>query len=156
MNAGALLALGDLDGDRKVDVVVTDPANAQFLLYRQSGRTGLGAGQSFPALVGGRTVRLADLDGNGKDEVIVLSEQEKQIGRSVLDEGRLTFPTPLPISGEPVALDVADLDGDRTPEVLYVARTKTNGTEHYSLRGVSARRPVAWCRSVGDRRMRSR
>ena len=91
------------------------------------GEPGLGAGQSFPGLVGGRTVRLADLDGDGKAEVIVLSEQEKQIGRSVLDDGRLTFPTPLPISGEPVALDVADLDGDKTPEVLYVARTETNG-----------------------------
>lgn len=133
---GRSLALGDLDGDKKVDVVVTDPANAQFLLYRQSGRTGLGAGQSFPALVGGRTVRIADLDGNGKSEVIVLSEQEKQIGRSHLDDGRLTFPSPLPISGEPVALDVADLDGDKTPEVVYVARTKTNGNENYTLRGV--------------------
>jgi hypothetical protein len=133
---GRSLAMGDLDGDKKVDVVVTDPANAQFLLYRQSGRNGLGAGQSFPALVGGRTVRLADLDGNGKDEVVVLSEQEKQIGRSVLDDGRLTFPTPLPISGEPVALDIGDLDGDKTPEVVYISRTKTNGNENYSLRGV--------------------
>jgi len=133
---GRSLALGDLDGDGKADVVVTDPANAQLLVYRQSGRTGLDAGQSFPALVGGRTVRLADLDGNGKAEVLILSEQEKQIGRSVLEQGRLTFPSPLPISGEPVALDVADLDGDKTPEVVYVSRTKANGNEHFSLRGV--------------------
>ena len=68
-----------------------------------------------------RTVQLADLDGDGKAEVYVLSEQEKQIGRSDFANGRLTFPTPLPISGEPVALDVADLDGDKTPEILYVA-----------------------------------
>ncbi len=130
------LSLGDLDGDGKADVVVTDPANARFLVYRQSGKNGLGAGQTFPGLVGGRTVRLADLDGDGKAEVYVLSEQEKQIGRSVLAEGRLTFPTPLPLSGEPVALDVADLDGDKVPEVLYVARNRNNGNDEFTLRAL--------------------
>ena len=121
---GRSLALGDIDGDGKADVVVTDPADAQFLVYRQSGRSGLGSSQSFPGLVGGKTVRLADLDGDRKCETIVLSEQEKQIGLSRFENGRLTFPTPLPISGEPVALDVADLDGDKVPEILYAIRTK--------------------------------
>lgn len=133
---GRSLAVGDLDGDGKPDVVVTDPANAQFLVYRQGGKDGLGTSQSFPGLVGGRTVRLADLDGDKAAEVIVLSEQEKQIGRSVLAGNRLTFPTPLPISGEPVALDVADLDGDKTPEVLYVSRTSANGSDSFALRGL--------------------
>ena len=126
---GRSLALGDLDGDGKADVVVTDPADAQFLVYRQSGRSGLGTSQSFPGLVGGKTVRLADLDGDGKCETIVLSEQEKQIGLSRFENGRLSFPTPLPISGEPVALDVADLDGDKVPEILYATRTKASGSD---------------------------
>ena len=133
---GRTLALGDLDGDKKTDVVVTDPAHAQFLVYKQAERLGLGASQSFPGLVGGRTVRLADLDGDGKAEVIVLSEQEKQIGRSVYADGRLSFPTPLPISGEPVAMDVGDLDGDKQPEILYVTRSKTNNTDGFALRGL--------------------
>ena len=121
---GRSLALGDLDGDGRKDVVVTDPANAQVWVYLQSGRSGLGAGQTFPSLVGARTVHLADLDGDRKDEVYVLSEQEKQIGQSEFVRGRLSFPTPLPITGEPVAMDLADLDGNKTPEILYVARTK--------------------------------
>ena len=51
---GRSLAVGDLDGDKRKDIVVTDPANAQVWLYRQGGRSGLSAGQSFPGLLGGR------------------------------------------------------------------------------------------------------
>jgi hypothetical protein len=123
---GRSVALGDLDGDKKLDVVVSDPSNAQFLVYVQ-GKGGLGTGQSFPGLVGGRTLRLTDLDGDGKAEVIVLSEQEKQIGLSRMSEGRLSFPEPLPLSGEPVALDVADLDKDKSPDIIYVTRETIDG-----------------------------
>ena len=145
---GRSLALGDVDGDGRKDVVVTDPANAQVWAYMQSGRSGLGAGQTFPSLVGARTVHLADLDGDHKDEVYVLSDQEKQIGRSVFTKGRLSFPTPLPIAGEPVAMDLVDLDGDKTPEVLYVARTKP-GADTFELRALArdksgSFRPYKW------------
>ena len=122
---GRSLAVGDLDGDHRQDVIVTDPANAQVWVYLQTGRSGLSSGQTFPSLGNARTVRLAQRDAGGKDEVYVLSEQEKQIGKSIFDNGRLSFPTPLSLTGEPAAMDVADLDGDKAPEILYVARTKT-------------------------------
>ena len=150
---GRSLAVGDLDGDHRQDVIVTDPANAQVWAYLQMGHSGLSAGLTFPSLGNARTVRLSPLEGGGKDEVYVLSEQEKQIGRSVFDKGRLTFPTPLALAGEPTAMDVADLDGDKAPEILYVARVKTNGDkdkgEKYELRAVTrdpsgAFRPKKW------------
>jgi hypothetical protein len=147
---GRSLAIGDLDGDKRKDVVVTDPANAQIWLYRQSARSGLNAGQSFPGLLGGRTVHLADLDHDGKDEVYVLSEQEKQIGRSTMESGRVSFPAPLPITGEPVAMDLADLDGDKTPELLYIVKGKSaTGSDTFDLRGLKrdpsgSFRPFAW------------
>jgi hypothetical protein len=145
---GRSLARGDLDGDGKQDVVVTDPSNAQVWAFLQSGRSGLGAGQTFPSLVGARTVHLADLDGDHKDEVYVISEQEKQIGRSEFARGRLSFPTPLPITGEPVGMDLADLDGDKRPEILYVARTKP-GADTFELRALTrdksgSFRPYTW------------
>ena len=52
----------------------------------------------------------------------MLSEQEKQIGRSTFENGRLSFPAPLALEGDPVAMDVADLDGDKSPEIVYVSR----------------------------------
>jgi hypothetical protein len=146
---GRGLAVGDLDGDGKKDVVVTDPANAQVWTFRQSGRSGLGSGQSFPGLLGGKVVNLADLDHDGKDEIYVLSEQEKQIGRSTLDGARVTFPAPLPVSDEPVAMDLADLDGDKTPELIYVVRTKSSSGEAFHLRALKREKsgqflPFAW------------
>ncbi|MGP0066671.1 MAG: FG-GAP repeat domain-containing protein [Isosphaeraceae bacterium] len=133
---GRSLGLGDLDGDGKEDVVVTDPAGAQVWVYLQLGRLGLSAGQTFPSFVGARAVHLADLDGDRKAEVYVLSDQEKQIGQSEFIRGRLSFPTPLPITGEPVAMDITDLDGNKTLEILYIARTKP-GSDSFELRALT-------------------
>ena len=147
---GRALAIGDLDGDQKADVVVTDPANAQFVVYNQ-GPNGLVRSRTFPNLAGGQAVVVADLDGDGKGEVIVLSEKEKQIGRSLYQDDRLTFPAPLPTSGDPLALDAADLDGDKTPEVLYIVKAG-EGSEGYTLRGLKREEsgtfvPVRWGQS---------
>ena len=67
---------------------------------------------------------------DGKAEVYVLSEQEKQIGRSTFENGRLSFPAPLALEGDPVAMDVADLDGDKTPEIVYVAKSSAPEARH--------------------------
>jgi len=130
---GRSLAVGDLDGDKKVDVVVTDPSNAQVWVFRQSGTTGVGAGQPFPGLSGGRSARLADLDGDGKAELYVVSEQEKQIGRSEWEQGRLTFPSPIPVTGDPILIELADLDGDKSFELIYVTRSQSSDPEKYVL-----------------------
>ena len=46
---GRSVVVGDLDGDKRKDIVVSDPTNAQVWLYRQVERSGLSAGAvSFP------------------------------------------------------------------------------------------------------------
>ncbi len=115
---GRAVAVGDLDGDHKADVVVTDPAQAQVLLYRQ-GPAGLAAPRMFPGLAEAKAIRAGDFDGDGRCEVLVLSEAEKQIGLSRFEKDRLSFPAALPTAGVPVTLDVGDLDGDGKPEILY-------------------------------------
>jgi hypothetical protein len=125
---GRSLAVGDLDGDQKKDVIVTDPANAQVWVYLQSGRSGLSSGLTFPSLGNARTVALSKPAGAGaKNEVFVLSDQEKQIGRSSFENGRLGFPTPIGATGEPVAMDVATSEGEKGSELIYVERTKVPG-----------------------------
>ena len=144
---GRSLAVGDLDGDHKQDVIVTDPANAQVWVYLQTGRSGLSSGSTFPSLGNARTVRLAQQDSGGKHDVYVLSEQEKQIGHSIFEKGRLSFPAPLSLTGEPVSMDVVDLDGDKAPEIIYVARAKAKSekdADTFELRSVTREKSGAY------------
>ncbi|MDX2035795.1 MAG: VCBS repeat-containing protein [Isosphaeraceae bacterium] len=131
--------IGDIDGDGKLDVVAADPGNAQFFVYLQEAKLGLGAPRAFPNLNGGRSVRVADLDGDKRSEVYVISQPEKQIGRSVFSDGRLSFPAPLPITGEPISMTIADLDGKPGSEVIYVTRDDVPGStaDALSLRALT-------------------
>ncbi len=100
------LATGDIDGDGLEDVVATAPSSAQVLLYRQRKGSGLGPAESFPSLAGITQVRVADIDGDSRAEVFVLSPKEKTLGVCRYENGRLTFPESLETEGEPEAFEV--------------------------------------------------
>ena len=130
---GRDLATGDVDGDGLMDVVVTDPDAAQVIVFRQDKQNGLDAGTAFPSFLGVEQVRIADTGPNGKAEVFVLSSKEKSVGLSRWDNGRLTFPTSLPVKGEPVAFALVDRDGDAQPELLVLQKVKRSNYAIYQL-----------------------
>lgn len=82
----------DFDGDGGIDVLATNPEQAEMLLYRQAGRGGPGLAASYPALLGVSDVAAADLNGDGKPEAILLSSKEKVIAISSFRDGRMSFP----------------------------------------------------------------
>ncbi len=116
------LATADFDGDGMIDIIISDPEAAELILYRQLSQLGLGEPVRFPAFADIDNLSAADIDGDGKAEVAALSIKEKVIGISELIEGRLSFPKPIEITGEPVAVELADMDADGLFDCVYVSR----------------------------------
>jgi len=138
-------ALGDVDGDGLTDLVVTDPEGAGVILFRQRKGAGLDPGQAFPSFAGAVQVRIAPLEKAGEQEIVVLSTKEKSIGISRFRNGRLTFPEALPIPDEePLLLEVADLNGDKQPEIVFVSRVRQSRSTDYVLHALQRSKEGKW------------
>ncbi|MFH1615544.1 MAG: VCBS repeat-containing protein [Planctomycetota bacterium] len=121
------LVLADVDGDKLTDVVVSSPGAAELMLYRQKHQTGLAEAVKFPAFAGISSISAADIDGDGREEIAVLSVKEKVIGISKFSNNRLCFPEPLDIREEPLVMTLADINNDRKIDCLYAAKDVNEG-----------------------------
>lgn len=128
------LAIGDIDGDGRTDLVATDPSGAQVFVFRQQTETGLDLGTAYPGLQGASQVRIGKTSASGPTEVVTLSDKEQSIGLSTMQDGRLSIPQVLPTAGEPVALEMADLSGDDLDEIIYVSRVRSGRSSDYFVR----------------------
>jgi hypothetical protein len=135
--AGAI-ALGDVDGDGRLDVVVGTAADRTVVVLRQGpDGTFAGAAWEFAGAADAATVaaiRLADLDGDGRLDLLVLSQGAWSSNLCAGDNLAVRLSTgdgefgPLATYrlgqvSRPIA--VGDLDGDGTADV---ARLEDDGT----------------------------
>ncbi|MHC4068331.1 MAG: FG-GAP repeat domain-containing protein [Planctomycetota bacterium] len=116
------LAVGDFDGDGLNDVVVSDPGAAELIFYKQDTKQGLTEPVKFPAFADITNLSATDIDLDGKTEIGILSVKEKIIGVSKFDNDRLSFPLPVETTGEPVAMQLADIDDDDTMDCAYISK----------------------------------
>lgn len=124
------LAVGDVDGDGRPDLVTADVDGARLVLFAQPGDWGLSPLQTFGGQVKMRDLRCFDTDGDGVDEVFIVSAEEESITTSRYRSSRLTFPKALPTVGKPFALDVGPLSAGADPVVAYITRDEDS---HYQV-----------------------
>jgi hypothetical protein len=129
-------AAADIDGDGLTDVIVTEPKDAEFVVYRGQSGTTLATAQVFPGLKDMRKCCPARLSDQGPEALVVLSVEEKLIGISRYQDGRLSFPQTVSAIGEPLACDLADLDRDGHTDLAYVSKGQQGGRDRYSLRTI--------------------
>ena len=133
------LAAGDFDGDGLPDVAISDPGAAEIIFYRQTAGLGLAEPARFPAFSDITSLSALDIDADGKAELGVLSIKEKVIGLSRFENDRLSFPQPVDVTGEPLAMEMADVDGDGTTDCVYVSKGDKDVRTLRAVRNVMSR-----------------
>lgn len=119
------LAPADLDGDGRIDIAYTSSRDPLTVVSRdKSGEwTARRTFTRYDAAPGSNTLATADLDGDGRRELVMLSKS----GLLVFPKFTAGDPIPEPKlyatgADNPGGLSVADIDGDGRPDIAYVTR----------------------------------
>ncbi len=125
------IEVADVDGDGQLDILVCDRANNQLLVCRNVATPGSLTTNSFsppvPFATGNdpRRVHVADLDGDGKPDLIVANYGSSTISilqnvgsPGALDTNSFAPAFELPTTNSVYGFAVADLDGDGRPDLV--------------------------------------
>jgi len=110
----------DLNGDDRTDLLVAEPDSGQLSVFLQDASGNLTLSKTVPSLTG--VTDIAVRRGDRKvQEIVLLSAEERQVGVTRYEkDGRIPFPTPLPVEGKPLVLAVGSLDGKETTTLAVV------------------------------------
>jgi hypothetical protein len=120
------LEIGDFDGDGLIDVLISEPGAAELIFYKQIPGLGLAEPVRFPAFADMTNLSAVDINRDGKVEIGVLSVKEKVIGISKFENDRISFPQPIDLQGQPLAMELCDVDNDGNVDCLYISTDDNN------------------------------
>lgn len=148
------IAAADLDGDSLSDVVVSDPDQAQILLYRQNGIDGLGMAEVFPGLLGVTDLAVADVDADSKQDIVLLSGKEGVVALSRFAEGRITFPESIfkkPEGAELAAVTIIENSGK--PQIVLALTAGTGNSMKLEFQRLTRAESGEWVRAESDKKI---
>ncbi|MGD0338143.1 MAG: FG-GAP-like repeat-containing protein [Bacteroidota bacterium] len=121
------LAIADIDGDGKSDVVVTNYNSNTISVFRNTSTMG---SVSFASKVNYATgsypigIAIADIDGNGKPDVVVTNGEDSTISvfRNTSTMGSISFASRVnyKTGSRPVDVAITDIDGDEKPDIAVI------------------------------------
>jgi hypothetical protein len=148
------IAAADIDGDSLSDVVVSDPDQAQILLYRQNGIDGLGMAEVFPGLLGVTDLAVADVDADSKQDIVLLSGKEGVVALSRFADGRVTFPESIfkkPEGAELAALTIIENGGK--PQIVLALTVGTGNSMKLEFQRLTRAESGEWIRAESDKKI---
>jgi len=111
----------DVNGDGRPDLLVAEPDSGQISVYLQQPDGSLAPPQTFPTLAGVSQLAAADWNGDGHPEIFLLSQAERAVGVTGFDKnGRLPFPTLIPLDGKPLVMAVGPLKSGSKPTLAVI------------------------------------
>ena len=123
--------IGDIDGDGKQDIIITS-SDGKISVFKNNSTPGsfnassLASRVDFLVGVGPRELKLADLNGDGKLDVVVtnfygtgnMTIYENNSNTGVINASTFTNRTDYVTNTNPFGIDIADLNGDGKPEIV--------------------------------------
>jgi len=115
------MAWADVNGDQLPDLLVAEPDNGQLTVYLQQPDGSLSQAKTFPTLTGVSELAVAGGDKNTPAEIYLMSPDERQVGVTRFDkQGRVAFPTIIPLDGKPLAMALGSLRPNEKPVLAVV------------------------------------
>ncbi|HVS90948.1 MAG TPA: FG-GAP-like repeat-containing protein [Mucilaginibacter sp.] len=148
-NAPTSVAIGDLDGDGKPDLVVANGNSNTISVYRNTSSNGSIIASSFttkidyPLPAGPSIVKIADLNADGKPDIVVGCNRNSNalsFFRNTSTAGQISFaPTIDYLQSSGVNdIAIADIDNDGMPDVVVVFNMNTVDVFHNVTTGGNA------------------
>jgi hypothetical protein len=118
------LAVGDLDGDGRPDVVVADVIGVVHILHNDANGT-FTPGPRLRAGAGARCVILSDLNGDGRLDIATANTHANTVSVLVAKADGFADALTIAVGSQPRVVAAADLNGDGRTDLVV-----TNGGSH--------------------------